>query len=132
MPFGTGCIGAGGANVLTAKSLPWVGSTYTAEATGLASLALAVGVRSLSTTSIPLSAILPQGLPGCTLLAAPSGTDVYVPTAGRVVMSFPIPNLAVLAGQVVYQQVVCLELDAALNITALTSTNALTATIGVF
>lgn len=130
--FGSGCVGAGGANVLASKSLPWVGSTYTAEATGLAPVGLAVGVRSLSATSIPLSAILPQGLPGCTLLAAPGGTDIYVPTGGRVVMSFPIPNLAVLAGQVVYQQVVSLELDAALNITALTSTNALTATIGVF
>jgi WD40 repeat protein len=43
--FGVGCTGAGGANVLTAKSLPWVGSTYTAEATGLSQSACAACPR---------------------------------------------------------------------------------------
>ncbi len=130
--FGSGCVGTGGANVLVARSLPWVGSTYTAVATGLPANALAIGLRGLSMTSIPLGSLLPQGVAGCNLLTTLEGTDLYVPTAGRVETTFAIPNLPVLAGLSVHQQVVAIELDGAGNILAVTSTNALRATIGVF
>ena len=43
-----------------------------------------------------------------------------------------IPNAVALAGQLLHQQVVPIELDAVGNLVALTRTNALTLTIGAF
>jgi hypothetical protein len=129
---GAGCIGSGGLNVLTATSLPWTGSTFTSLATGMPSNALALGVLGTSTTSVPLSSILPQGVAGCTLLVSPGHLDLLSPAVGSVQLLFAIPNTTALAGQIVHQQVVPIELDLQGNIVAVTSTNALRATIGVF
>src|SRR5262245_4843467 len=129
---GSGCAGSGGINTLFTTSLPWTGSTFHSTATGMPGNGLALGVLGFATASIPLSAILPQGVAGCTLLVTPDLLDLYVPTAGIATTAIALPNTAALAGQVVYQQVVPLELDSFGNITALTSTNALTLSIGTF
>ena len=129
--FGAGCTGSGGLNVLTATALPWTGSAFTARATGMPGNGLALGVLGLSTLSVPLSAILPQGVAGCTLLVSPDLLDVLLPAAGIAQARFGIPNTVALAGQVVHQQVVPIDLGV-LGITALTSTNALTLTIGTW
>jgi hypothetical protein len=129
---GSGCTGSGGPNVLTATSLPWTGSTFHAVATGMPANALAIAVHGFATASIPLATILPQGVPGCALLASPDLLDLYVPAAGSVATALPIPNTVVLAGLILREQVVPIELDVLGNITALTSTNALTLTIGTF
>jgi hypothetical protein len=129
---GTSCTGSGGLNVLTAVSLPWTGATFRSIATGMPVNALAIGVRALTTVSIPLQSILPQGLPGCSLFVNPDVLDLYLPTAGTVQTQMPIPNTVVLAGQIFHHQVVPIELDAQGNIIALTSTNRLTLTIGTF
>ena len=94
--------------------------------------ALAVGVLGFSTTSIPMPSILPQGVPGCTLLVSPDLLDVYVPAAGIVQTQVVLPNTVALAGGVFHQQVVPIEFDGTGSITALTGTNALTLTIGSF
>lgn len=130
--FGSGCIGSGGLEELHAQSLPWTGSNYTTEGTGLPQLALTIDVRGLATTSLPLATILPQGVAGCSLLASPDLLDLYVPNAGRLVTTFAIPNLPVFVGQTVHQQLVSLQLDAIGSILAMTSTNGLSATIGSF
>ena len=129
---GAGCSGSGGPNVLAATSLPWTGSTFRSVATGMPAPALAVGVFGFSTTSIPMSSILPQGVPGCTLLVSPDLLDVYLPAAGIVQTQLVIPNTVTLAGVVLHQQVVAIELSGTGSITALTGTNALTLTIGSF
>ena len=131
-PSGAGCTGAGGPNVLAATSLPWIGSTFRSVATGMPAPALAVGALGFSTTSIPMPSILPQGVPGCTLLVSPDLLDVYVPAAGIVQTQVVMPNTVALAGAVFHQQVVPIELSGAGSITALTGTNALTLTIGSF
>src|SRR4030095_4732596 len=92
-------------------------------------ISLALSVLGLNTASIPLSSILPQGVAGCTLWVSPLSPHLlvlYVPSGGSVTTQFAIPNTVVLAGQLVHQQVVPIELDAVGNIVALTSTNALT------
>jgi len=94
--------------------------------------ALAVAVHGFAAASTPLSTILPQGVAGCVLLASPDLLDLRVPAAGSVATALPIPNTVALAGLIIHQQVVPIELDALGNITALTSTNALTLTIGSF
>ena len=130
--YGAGCTGSGGPNVLAATSLPWIGSTFRSVATGMPAPSLAVGVFGFSTTSIPMPSILPQGVPGCTLLVSPDLLDLYVPAAGIVQTQLVIPNSVVLAGVVLHQQVVPIELSGTGSITALTGTNALTLTIGSF
>lgn len=132
MPFGIGCIGAGGANVLTAATLPWMGSTYTATATGLAPQGLAVEVHGFATLAVPLSNLLPQGTPGCMLLVAPDSLSLLLPIAGGVQATILLPNSTSLAGLVFHQQLVSIEADGFGDITALTSSNALTLTIGIF
>jgi hypothetical protein len=132
VPAGAGCIGSGGLNVLTATSLPWTGSTFTSLATGMPSNSLARGLLGLSMTSVSLSAILPQGGAGCTLLVSPDHLDLLLPTGGTVQLQFAIANTVVLAGQIFHQQIVPVELDVQGSITALTSTNRLTMTIGTF
>jgi hypothetical protein len=131
-PAGAGCTGSGGANVLTAVTLPWTGATFRAVASGLAVNSLALGVRGLATTSVPLANILPQGLPGCSLLVTTDLVDLYMPTAGSVAVAFGVPSSAALVGQTLHQQVVSLELGALSSIAALSSTNALRLTIGSF
>jgi hypothetical protein len=128
---GNGCVGSGGPNVLTATSLPWTGATYRATATGTAANGIALGVLGLGTVSLPLAAILPQGVAGCSLLVTPDLLDAHVPVAGTVTTQLAIPNVAALVGQSLHQQFVSLEF-AVTAITALTSTNALTLTIGVY
>ena len=129
---GMGCAGAGGVNVLTATSLPWIGSTFASEATGMPATGLALGVRGLTTVTLPLAGILSQGQPGCDLLVSPDLLDLYVLGGGPLMTSFSIPNAVALVGQVLHQQVVPIELHAQGNIMALTSTNRLSLTIGVF
>jgi hypothetical protein len=117
--------------VLTATSLPWTGSTFTSLATGMPNNALVLGVLGLSAVSVPLPLILPQGVAGCTLLASPDHLDLLLPSGGSVALQFAIPNTVVVAGQIVHQQVVPVELGAP-GITALTSSNALAMTVGTF
>jgi hypothetical protein len=93
---------------------------------------LAIDVHGFATASVPMPAVVPQGTPGCTLLVAPDSVHLLLPVAGSVQASIVLPNSIALAGQVFHQQVVPVELDAGGAITALTSTNALTLTIGVF
>jgi hypothetical protein len=131
-PVGASCAGSGGPNILAATSLPWIGSTFSSQATGMPNNSIVLGVRGLGTVSMPLASILPQGQSGCDLLVTPDLLDVYLPTAGVVASSFAIPNAIALVGQVLHQQFVPLELGAQGNITALTSSNRLTLTIGTF
>lgn len=129
---GTGCTGSGGANVLAATALPWIGATFRARGTGMPALGLVVAATGFSTLSLPLSAVLPQGQLGCNLLVSPDLLAVLLPVAGIADSQIALPNTASLVGQSFHHQMVPLELDVSSAITAITSTNALAATIGVF
>jgi hypothetical protein len=129
---GAGCSGSAGPNVLAATTLPWIGGTFAARATGLPANAIAVRVLGLGTTSVPLATILPQGGAGCALLATPDLLDAYVPAGGSLDTQFAIPDALPLAGMLLHQQIAALELGPLAAILALTSTNALSLTIGAF
>ena len=131
VPHGTGCTGSGGANVLTATAPPWTGSTFRALATGMPTNAIALAVTGFSPLSVPMPAVLPQGVAGCTLLFSPDLIDATLPVAGTAATQLVLPDTVALGGQVFYHQVVPLEFDLAGNIVALTGTNGLTLTIGV-
>ncbi len=108
-PYGAGCAGSGGLNVLTATAQPWLGTAMTANCTGLPSVALSVGVWGLSATNVPLTTILGQALPGCTFLAFPDALTAHVPVAGVTTASLPLPLTSSLAGSLVRLQVVTFE-----------------------
>ena len=130
--YGTGCSGTGGANVLTATQLPWLGGTYRGLATGMPPLGFAFVVTGLSPMSVPIAQIAPQGGPGCMALVSFDSVEFALPTAGRVVTQFAIPESAALVGVQIRQQVSPVATDAGGAITAITSTNALLLTIGSF
>lgn len=130
--YGTGCAGVGGANVLTATSLPWTGSAFRGLATGMPTSGIAAMVTGFSAISMPVASVLPHGLPGCSLLVAPDLLAVAVPSGGSIVTQLMLPDSVALAGIVFDQQVVPFELDAGGSVSAVTSTNALQLTIGTF
>jgi hypothetical protein len=93
---------------------------------------LAVGVTGLTQTSIPLASLLRQGLPGCDLLTTLDLVEVAAPRLGRADTVLAIPALTSLVGLVLHHQVVALELDTGFNLVAVTSSNGLRLTLGVF
>jgi hypothetical protein len=129
---GSGCSGSGGPNVLTAQTLPWIGSTFHSVATGMPANGLGVRVLGFTTAAAPLSAILPQGHAGCSLLVAPALLELHLPVAGSIATQLALPNTIALATQTFHDQIIAFEIAASGAITALTSTNALTLTIGAF
>jgi trimeric autotransporter adhesin len=130
MPFGIGCVGAGGFQLLTAIDPPWLGGTATLRASGMPANSIAVSVRGLGTLAQPLASILPQGLPGCSLLVTPDLLDLALPGSGQVIVAIPIPAAAGLLGATFHQQVVAVELDAGGAISSVSSTNGMSLTIG--
>ncbi|MEZ6036081.1 MAG: hypothetical protein R3F29_01285 [Planctomycetota bacterium] len=130
--YGTGCSGAGGVDVLTATTRPWIGSSYRARATGMPPFGIAIDVHGFAPMQWPLDAILSEALPGCELLVVPDSLHLALPNAGAVELLIALPNALSLVGLVFQQQVVAVELDPSGAIAALTSSNALELTIGAF
>jgi hypothetical protein len=131
-PLGTGCTGAGGSPVLTATSLPWLGATFRSRATGLPPSSFAIEVLGYTSLSVPLAAILPQGVAGCMLTTAPDLLLLHLPNAGTIETALPLAPSIAFAGFVLHQQVVALSLGPTFDIVALTSSNSLQLTEGWF
>lgn len=130
-PYGAGCSSAAGPLVITADTLPWIGSTFRTTTTGIAPVSLCLGLTGFSQQSIPLSAVLPQGQLGCSLSNSfelvdllPSGPN------GTATSALALANSASLIGAQFYQQTVPLEFDAQFALTAVRSSNALALVIG--
>lgn len=130
VPAGSICIGSGGPLTLTARSLPWIDATFRAEANGLPGRCIALHVIGFATAAVPLSSVLPVGLPGCTLLAAPDVVEALVPGSIRATVGITIPDDPALAGLPLHQQVLTLTFDGAPS--ELAATNRLSLTIGSF
>ncbi|MFO1078223.1 MAG: hypothetical protein U1E73_10935 [Planctomycetota bacterium] len=129
--YGSGCTGAGGQNVLATVELPWVGGAFRGRATGIAPNGLVFAVTGFTPLQLSLPQLLPQGLPGCSILA---NTDLvlFTPAAGGVADTrVPLPNSPALAGVTLFHQVVALELDAAGAFTAVSSSNGIALVVGV-
>jgi trimeric autotransporter adhesin len=129
---GPGCSGGGLVPVLQASGQPWLGSTFVAIGSNLPTLALGIVITGLSTTSVPVAAVLPQGLPGCNLLVSPDLIDVLLAANGTVATSLPLPDTVTLAGLVLHQQVAPFGFDALGNFVSVSTSNALQLTLGAF
>jgi hypothetical protein len=132
--YGAGCAGSNGLNALVARELAFAGGAFWSEATGMPPAGWAVTAFGLAATSIPISAFLRQGLPGCNVLTTLELMFVLplVPNAGRSHWRTTFPAQASLIGQTLYHQVIALEPDALGNLLRVTSTNGLRLVIGSF
>jgi hypothetical protein len=129
----TACVGPSGQPVLlSAADLPWTGAVFASRATGFASGSLGVAIVGLSALAVPLGAIHPSGLPNCHLLATTECVSLVLPVAGAATLDLAIPNSPVFAGVVLEQQMMQLGISAQATLTSLSSSNALTFTIGTF
>jgi trimeric autotransporter adhesin len=130
--YGTSCNGPSGPTAVVSNELPWIDSTFRATATGMPANGLAVGVFGFSPLSLPMPSVHALGVAGCELLVTDEILLQITVANGRARSSIAIPGAASLVGAQFYHQVVGVELDASSTIMALTSTNALRLTIGVF
>ncbi|MGE3173780.1 MAG: hypothetical protein AB7O97_14235 [Planctomycetota bacterium] len=129
--FGAGCSSAAGPVVVTAEALPWLGTTFRTTTTGIAPVSVCLGVVGLRSASIPLPSILPQGQPGCSLLASLDIVQLLQPDgAGSWQSALPVPASASLLGATFFQQTLPLEFDGTGAFMAARGSNGLAATIG--
>ncbi|MBL8754049.1 MAG: hypothetical protein JNK15_12185 [Planctomycetes bacterium] len=128
--LGSGCAGSGGPNVLTASGA-WLGGTFRSTTTGLAAGSLAVAVFGLTPLALPMPSVHPAGVPGCTLWVDDDVLVDFVAANGAVTSEWSIPNQPALVGGVFHHQVVAVEVVSG-AVTALSASNAVSATIGVF
>ncbi|MCA8948402.1 MAG: hypothetical protein KDE27_02800 [Planctomycetes bacterium] len=131
-PAGAGCSGTAGPNVLTAITLPWLGSDYTVTATGMPANGLAVTLLGAQTASTPLATLSPQAGANCDLLVTPLAAALQVTSANPLTFTLPIPDDRALVGATLHQQVLALELTPQSQPLLLTSTNRLTLEPGRF
>lgn len=127
--YGNGCSSSAGPVTLNAVSLPWVGGTYRAQSTGIPGSSLVLDVLSTSTSNTPLNSILPQALPGCTLLALPELLTLVVPSGGSALSQLVVPPALVFFGVPLRQQHLVIEFGSA-GIQALAASNGLTVQAG--
>jgi hypothetical protein len=129
---GTGCSGSGGPNALHVVILPWLGWTFRADALGMPGNAFAAAVYGFATIGpIPIASLLPQGGAGCMLGVSPDFLALHLTSGSVLTTQLAIPAAPSLVGAQFHEQVVPFELDAFGSFVLITSTNALTATIGV-
>ncbi|MEO6596519.1 MAG: hypothetical protein ABIP94_17345 [Planctomycetota bacterium] len=129
--YGSGCAGSSGVNTLTSTALPWSSSTQRARATGLPAQCFAVVVYGFAPISVPINALLPEGLPGCDLLTTLDSVAIGVPTGGGLDTAVFITPTPSLIGLTFYHQVAAFELNASL-VTAISITNGLRLTVGSY
>lgn len=122
---GLGCPSAGGANNLEVLRRPWLGSTYEDRGSGMPNMALVCSVFGFSPLGVPLSQVFPQGQPGCVLRVSPDFVDVLVAVGGAATWQVALPPVPSLLGGAAFHQMVPLQFDLSMNLTAVTATNAL-------
>lgn len=133
--FAPGCPSSGGANTLTALTLPWANDTLRTVATGLPANALVLTLTSVTAVApgVPLSLLFAQGMPGCDLHVAPDILGATVAAGGIAASDLFVPAAPPIAGVVFYQQMIPIEFDGLTGAwTAITATNTLQLTGGSF
>ncbi|MCR9243937.1 MAG: WD40 repeat domain-containing protein [bacterium] len=128
----TACVGPAGAMVLTNATDPWVGETFVSHVTGFAAGSLGVSLVGLTGQNQPLALLHPTGIPGCELLTSTESVQLVVPAGGAAGSTIVIPSDPAFAGVVLRHQFVQGELDSQGALVSLSSSNALSLTIGVF
>lgn len=100
--YGTSCFGL--PDSLRIDELAFVGGALRSHVEGVAPGSLVLAVVGLAPTQVPLPSLLPQGAPGCALLATPDVVALASTTANPVQATFAIPRVTALVGAVLYHQ----------------------------
>jgi trimeric autotransporter adhesin len=130
---GAGCPSSGGSNDYTPQNLPWVGTTYTARATGLPSSSVTFAMTGFTPANTPLNTLLQPAPSACTVLVQPVSATLQLPVAGVVDTAITIPGWVGLVGLPLLQQLLVVELQPGTGaVVEGTVTNRITATIGAF
>jgi len=131
---GQGCPSSGGANLLAAATLPWLGSTFRAVGTGLPASAHVYVVIGLTPPAggLDLSNVFLAAPVGCVLHANPDVILGLGAVAGTAEFGLPLPNTASLAGVTFQEQFVVAETGFGGYVTEITVTNALDLVAGFF
>jgi hypothetical protein len=133
LPFASGCPSSGGGNLLTVTALPWVDSYFRSRATGMPSHAWVLPIVGFTPVApIPLSSLLPMGVPGCDLNVTDDILQSFMTTTGQLDWEAFVPELPPIIGMQFFHQMVVIELDVSNAFVAFTSTNTLELTAGKF
>ena len=131
---GPGCPSSSGANLLTAVTLPWLGSTLRTLGTGLPGSAYVFVVIGFSPLAggLDLSLVLGEAPAGCVLHVTPDMIGGQSAVAGSVEATVALPNTPSLAGASFHEQMLVAEIGGGGAITTITVTNALVLVTGFF
>ena len=127
----TACVGPAGPLGLVATQWPLLGATFGSSCSGFAANGVGVAVVGFTPVSLPLSQVLPIGLPNCDLLASPDVLVTSLPVAGACNLQFLLPNSAALVGAQLHHQFLQLEFQVA-GLVSVSGSNGLVLTIGSF
>jgi hypothetical protein len=125
----SGCVGVGA--TFTAEP-PWVGSMWSATASGLPQSAFGVAVYGFAPVVTPLSSLIPQAVAGCTLRVSPDILQLLPVANGVASANWAVPNIVALAGAQFRHQIIALQFAAGLGIVSATATDAAQLTVGAF
>ncbi|MBL9077577.1 MAG: hypothetical protein JNL08_08745 [Planctomycetes bacterium] len=140
-PYGNVCTGPGGPLALAAISLPWAGSTFRTQTTGLGPISFAfvmLGFGQLSPGAFPINpgllGIVPGPIAGCDLLLSSIDFNAgLLPTGGTATWTLPLATVQAdpsLPGVAFYVQVA--DLDFSADWVSTSTTNGLECTVGAF
>lgn len=127
-----GCSGVHGTSTFAGVDRPWLGASFHARGTGLPAPALVVVGSGLTPLQLPVGLLLSPSPPACTFALAYDAMDIQLTTSGTVDTVLALPNAPAFVGTVIYQQLLTIGIDAALQFGESTVSNSLVLTCGVF
>lgn len=131
-PYGPSCNGPLGPLQLVATTTPYVGGVFRATCSGIAADTSNAVIYGLTPLAVPLTAVLPAGLPGCELLATVELFELLPPGGPTITTSIVVPADPLLVGVVVHQQVLQVEFSTTGAQLAARSSNGLVLTCGLY
>ncbi len=129
--LGGGCSGSAGPLTTRVDERAWLGGTFRATTRGVPTNALAIGVFGASSTSLPLSQLLPIGGAGCTLRATLEVVGVAPVWNGEAQVALTLPSAPSLLGASFVQQTLVLETATGV-VSALHASHAVQLSVGSF
>lgn len=127
--FGTGCAIPSAGMRLEVANAPYVGGVLRTRGLDLPVGSISLGVYGFQAQNVTLSSLLPQALPGCSLLVTADYLMPVLTVAGVAEHALSLPGNMSLLGQVLYHQVVSVEVGAS-GLTRVLSTDAAGLVVG--
>jgi len=105
-----GCSGSTGSYTLEVTASAWLGGTYRAHVGGLPAQAGALHVLGVGSNPLPLSSLVPQGVPGCVVFVDPEVEVLDMAAMGSSGVHWSVPAVPVLLAQTFLHQALPFDL----------------------